>query len=115
MREKSRKMIINVSVASILLIIFLITPVVADVPAPPVPLLPGNPIEPGFTIPLTPTLMWTSVVSADYYALAISKYPYGSSNIIYNPQSDLRHFDPGSPQHISLWREISVESASPQQ
>ena len=35
---------------------------------------------------LTPTLQWNSVSGADYYALSISKYPYGSSYIIYNPQ-----------------------------
>jgi len=31
-------------------------------------------------------LQWSAVSGADYYALAISKYPYGSSSIIYNPQ-----------------------------
>ncbi|MFA6331881.1 MAG: C39 family peptidase [Methanoregula sp.] len=35
---------------------------------------------------MTPTLSWSTVSGADYYALAISKYPYGSSNIVYNPQ-----------------------------
>ena len=87
MTDVSSKTIIKIGIASILLILFLITPAAADVPAPPTPLLPGNPIDPGFTIPsLTPTMMWTSVAGADYYALAISKYPYGPSNIVYNPQ-----------------------------
>ena len=42
---------------------------------------PGNLIE-----DLTPTLHWTFEPRADYYALAISQYPYGTTNIIYNPQ-----------------------------
>jgi hypothetical protein len=48
---------------------------------------PGSGSEPGQMInTLTPTLQWSKVSGADYYALAISKYPYGSSYIIYNPQ-----------------------------
>lgn len=35
---------------------------------------------------LTPTLAWSAVSNADYYALAISIYPYGSTNIVYNRQ-----------------------------
>jgi Tol biopolymer transport system component len=33
---------------------------------------------------LTPTLEWSEVTGADYYAVAIRRYPYGSGNIIYN-------------------------------
>ena len=56
-------------------------------PDPPTPTSPGSSTEPGPTInTLTPTLQWSGVSNADYYALAISKYPYGSSNIVYNPQ-----------------------------
>ncbi len=55
-------------------------------PNPPTALSPGSGSE-GTTIDtLTPTLMWTSVEGVDYYAIAISEYPYGSSHIIYNPQ-----------------------------
>jgi len=57
-------------------------------PAAPTTTSPGSSSEPGILIDtLTPTLRWTSVSGADYYAVAISKYPYGSSNIIYNPQT----------------------------
>ena len=48
---------------------------------------PGNAIEPGSTInTFTPELVWEESEGAEYYALAISKYPYGIENIIYNPQ-----------------------------
>lgn len=54
---------------------------------PPTPLSPGTTSAPGPTIDtLTPTLQWQTVSNADYYALAISVYPYGTSNIVYNPQ-----------------------------
>ena len=56
-------------------------------PNPPTPVSPGSSSEPGVVIStLTPTLQWSGVSGADYYALAISKYPYGSNNIVYNPQ-----------------------------
>jgi len=56
-------------------------------PKAPVATSPGSSSEPGPTIDtLTPTLQWQGSFGADYYALAISKYPYGSSNIVYNPQ-----------------------------
>jgi hypothetical protein len=56
-------------------------------PNPPTPLSPGSSSAPGPTIDtLTPTLTWLEVDNADYYALAISVYPYGSNNIVYNPQ-----------------------------
>jgi len=56
-------------------------------PLPPTPLSPGSSSAPGPTISiLTPTLQWQTVSNADYYALAISVYPYGSTNVIYNPQ-----------------------------
>jgi len=59
----------------------------ASPPVAPIPLSPGSASEPGQVIStLTPTLQWSAVSGADYYALAISKYPYGSSNIVYNPQ-----------------------------
>ena len=57
------------------------------VPNPPTPLSPGSSSEPGPVIQtLTPMLQWSSVSCADYYALAVSVYPYGSGNIVYNPQ-----------------------------
>jgi len=56
-------------------------------PNPPTPLSPGTTSDPGPTIDtLTPTLQWQTVSNADYYNLSISVYPYGTSNIIYNPQ-----------------------------
>ena len=56
-------------------------------PSPPTPISPGSTSEPGPVIDtLTPTLQWESSADADYYALAISVYPYGSENIVYNPQ-----------------------------
>jgi VCBS repeat-containing protein len=56
-------------------------------PEAPTPLSPGSSSEPGPIIDtLTPTLQWQASFGADYYALAISEYPYGPSNIIYNPQ-----------------------------
>ncbi|GFP19665.1 hypothetical protein HKBW3S03_01170, partial [Candidatus Hakubella thermalkaliphila] len=56
-------------------------------PSPPVPSSPGSSSSPGPTTPtLTPTLQWSRVPNADYYALAISVYPYGSGNLVYNPQ-----------------------------
>jgi uncharacterized protein YraI len=58
-----------------------------SLPSPPTPASPGSSSEPSPLIDtLTPTLRWNGVSGADYYALAISRYPYGSSNIIYNPQ-----------------------------
>lgn len=60
---------------------------VQTVPEPPTPTYPGSSSSPGPEIgTLTPTLQWQGVSNADYYALAISKYPYGSGNIVYNPQ-----------------------------
>lgn len=56
-------------------------------PNPPTPLSPGSTSAPGPVInTLTPTLQWQAVPNADYYNLSISVYPYGTSNIIYNPQ-----------------------------
>lgn len=60
---------------------------VSQPPSPPTAVSPGSSSGPGPVIDtLTPTLQWNAVSGADYYAIAISKYPYGSSNIIYNPQ-----------------------------
>ena len=60
---------------------------VQTVPEPPMPTSPGSSSEPGPVIAtLTPTLQWNGVSDADYYAIAISQYPYGSGNIVYNPQ-----------------------------
>ena len=51
------------------------------------PLSPGSSSQPGPVIDtLTPTLRWEGVEGADYYALAISVYPYGPENVVYNPQ-----------------------------
>lgn len=70
-------------------------------PNPPKPTSPGRSSEPGEVIStLTPTLTWEeSSGGAEYYALAISKYPYGQSYIIYNPQKVYRnsHQVPSGP------------------
>jgi len=59
----------------------------STLPPVPTPLSPGTTSAPGPTIStLTPTLQWQTVSNADYYNLSISIYPYGTSNIIYNPQ-----------------------------
>lgn len=56
-------------------------------PDAPVLTEPGSPSQPGPAIgTLTPTLKWQAVPGADYYALAISEYPYGREHVIYNPQ-----------------------------
>jgi len=53
-------------------------------PNPPTPLSPGSSFSPGTTISdLIPTMSWQTVSNADYYDLAISIYPYGSSNVVY--------------------------------
>ncbi|GAG56857.1 unnamed protein product, partial [marine sediment metagenome] len=60
---------------------------IVTVPNPPTVLSPGSETEPGPEIEtLTPTLQWQEAAGADYYAIAISEYPYGSGNIVYNPQ-----------------------------
>ena len=53
-------------------------------PDPPTPTSPGLSSPPGPTIDtLTPTFRWNGVSGVDYYALAISEYPYGPSHVIY--------------------------------
>ena len=54
------------------------------IPNPPTPISPGIITEPGITIDtLTPTLQWSaSEGGADYYSIYVSKYPYGSSNLV---------------------------------
>jgi GH25 family lysozyme M1 (1,4-beta-N-acetylmuramidase) len=53
----------------------------------PVALSPGSTEGPGPRIAsLTPTITWTGVPGAENYTLAISRYPYGSANIIWNPR-----------------------------
>ena len=52
---------------------------------------PGYNSEPGYGIEFrnftsTVSLHWNSVSGADYYAVTVSIYPYGTGNIIYNPQ-----------------------------
>jgi hypothetical protein len=56
-------------------------------PSPPVARLPGTTSTRGEVLnTLTPTLRWDAAAGADYYALAISKEPYGTANVIHNPQ-----------------------------
>jgi len=53
----------------------------------PVALAPGSASSPGTRLTtLTPTLSWTGSAGADNYSVAISRYPYGSANIVWNPQ-----------------------------
>jgi hypothetical protein len=62
-------------------------PIQPSRPSPPKLISPGTTREPGIVInTLTPKLQWAAVPNADYYALAISIYPYGTSYIVYNPQ-----------------------------
>ncbi|MCK4514036.1 MAG: hypothetical protein KAU31_02200, partial [Spirochaetaceae bacterium] len=54
----------------------------------PQPTSPGSTSQYGPTLTvLTPTLQWNAVSNADSYAVAISEYPFGSANIVYNPQT----------------------------
>lgn len=58
------------------------------VPAAPTPVSPGRASGSGAGLDtLTPTLQWPAVPGAVSYAVGISKYPYGSSNLVWNPQS----------------------------
>ena len=53
----------------------------------PVALSPGSASSPGTRIStLSPMLTWTASVGAENYSVAISRYPYGSANIVWNPQ-----------------------------
>ncbi|MDD1652516.1 MAG: hypothetical protein LUO86_05735, partial [Methanomicrobiales archaeon] len=53
----------------------------------PVALAPGSASSPGTRLTtLTPTLSWTGSAGADNYSVAISRYPYGSANIVWNLQ-----------------------------
>jgi hypothetical protein len=52
---------------------------------PPTPVSPGTGTEPGTTISTTtPTFQWNGTSGATSYGLYISKYPYGSGNIVYS-------------------------------
>gem|GEM_PF-2569819 len=77
-------------------------------PDPPTLTSPGLEIEPGEEIDtLAPTMQWAASAGADYYALAISEYPYGSQNIVYHPQqvSGTSHFVPeGELEHGKKYR-----------
>ncbi len=55
---------------------------------PPVMLSPGTGSEPGPVIDtLRPTLSWSATEGADFYAIAISEYPYGPQHALeWNPQ-----------------------------
>jgi GH25 family lysozyme M1 (1,4-beta-N-acetylmuramidase) len=53
----------------------------------PVALSPGSAEAPGPRVStLTPALAWSAAAGAENYSLAISRYPYGSANIVWNPQ-----------------------------
>ena len=67
--------------------------------SPPTALSPGTGSEPGQVISgLTPTLSWSVSQGADFYSVAISIYPYGTSNIIYSASNiqGTSHPIPGS-------------------
>jgi hypothetical protein len=54
------------------------------IPMAPVAKTTGSVTEPGTRIfTLTPILCWESRPGISYYSIAISKYPYGESNIVY--------------------------------
>jgi uncharacterized repeat protein (TIGR02543 family) len=57
-------------------------------PAPPGALSPGASTDSSFPIgTTTPTSTWSASPGADRYGLYISKYPYGSSNLVYVNES----------------------------
>jgi hypothetical protein len=62
-----------------------------SIPAnPPILNSPGSDIEPGDIVDtLSPTFEWSGDPNADYYALYISKYPYGSANIIFDSATNV--------------------------
>jgi len=48
---------------------------------------PGTPIETGYIVnTLTPIFEWDSVSNADHYALYISRYPYGTENLVFDSE-----------------------------
>ena len=54
------------------------------VPPAPTPTSPGTPTDQGTTVSnTTPTLQWTGT-GATQYDLAISQYPYGTSNVVFD-------------------------------
>jgi hypothetical protein len=55
---------------------------------PPVLTSPGSSGAPGSVVDkLTPTLMWQTAAGADFYAVAVSEYPYGPEHALeWNPQ-----------------------------
>ena len=58
-------------------------------PYPPTLISPGYSSGPGQMIfNLTPTFHWENVSDADYYMIYISKYPYGSNNIVFDSELD---------------------------
>jgi len=58
-------------------------------PNPPILISPGTPTDTGYTVDtLTPTFQWNSIPNADYYALYISKYPYGPENLVFDSEID---------------------------
>jgi murein DD-endopeptidase MepM/ murein hydrolase activator NlpD len=61
----------------------------AVAPSPPTAESPGNADSdnPEVVETLTPTFQWTEVSGADKYGLYISKYPYGSSNLVYENET----------------------------
>ena len=49
----------------------------------------GTGSEPGGSVTiLTPTFSWNSVSGANYYGLYVSKFPYGSGNIVFDSEVD---------------------------
>jgi hypothetical protein len=84
-KKKVKKMM---WIACLISFAVLIMGIIVIILSPPTITSPGSISVPGTTISnLTPILQWNIVSNADYYAIAISVYPYGISNIIYNPQN----------------------------
>ena len=60
----------------------------ATPPSPPLATYPGAAIDNSYPITsTTPTMTWNASPGADLYGLYVSKYPYGTSNIVYENQS----------------------------
>jgi hypothetical protein len=87
--KKTLPIFILVDILIVLLALSFSSEIIAAAPpSAPTAQSPGSVSDPGTMLStLTPTLQWSSVSGADYYALAVSVYPYGSGNMIYNPQN----------------------------
>ncbi len=58
-------------------------------PNPPILIEPGTDSDTGYAVEtLTPTFRWNAVNDAEFYAIYISEYPYGTNNLVYDSEED---------------------------